>query len=261
MQQHLALVTFEYQDQQKVRTVLVNNEPWFYLGDLCRVLELNLSEGREALDSDQVDTTEVLDSLGRKQKTDIVCESGMYTLILRSGTKDAKSFRRWVSNEVLPQIRKTGGFSLLPNRIPSFVRRFNDNWSRVSPGYFSVISELFIRVYGKFEQVGYTLRDKATTGSEIRPDVSVGKLFSSWLKKYHPLSVPRRKNYLHLLPNGQEVEAYQYPMDMLPMFIEFVETVWLPDHAPKYLSSRDPAALPYIPKILPPSAPTKMFAE
>jgi len=65
---------------------------------------------------------------------------------------------------------------------PIFVRRFNANWDRVDSGYFSVISELFIRVYGRLEQLGHLLPDKSPDGTELRPDVSVGKTFPQWLK-------------------------------------------------------------------------------
>jgi hypothetical protein len=59
---------------------------------------------------------------------------------------------------------------------------------------------------------------------------------------------------VHKTPEG-EGEARQYPISMLPLYIEFVDTVWIPEHSERYLGTRDPAALPYLPKLLP--APSK----
>lgn len=56
------------------------------------------------------------------------------------------------------------------------------NWDRVDKGYFSVINELFVRLYGRFHHVGYEIPNKAFDGREIRPDVSVGKCFSCLFK-------------------------------------------------------------------------------
>lgn len=133
---------------------------------------------------------------------------------------------------------------------PIFVRRFNTNWNRTDPGYFSIISELFIRVYGKLEQAGYILPDKTAEGVELRPDVSVGKTFPQWLKKYHPGLADKFKSYPHLLPNNMEVAARQYRNSVLPAFIEFIETHWLPKRAKNYFEKRDPKALVYLAKVL-----------
>lgn len=98
-------------------------------------------------------------------------------------------------------------------------------------------------------------------GKEIRPDVSVGQRFSSWLKLFHPENVDRRRKYSHLLLDGKEVDAFQYPLDMLGLFITYVETVWMRDHAPKYLGDRDPAALEYLPRLLAPTSSPKAIKK
>ena len=185
----------------------------------------------------------------------IVNESGLYNLTFQSRKEEAKKFKRWVTREVLPQIRKGGSYSLpgaARTGLPVFVRRFNDNWDRVDAGHFSVISELFIRVYGKFEQAGHQIAEKGPDGKELRPDVSVGKTFPKWLEANHSNLKDEYKKYSHLLPGGMEVDARQYKLSVLPVFIEFVETVWLQKHAYGYLESRDVVALQYLPKLLPP---------
>ena len=87
--------------------------------------------------------------------------------------------------EEVSAIRKIGSYRINRMEIPNFVLRFNDNWERIE-GYFSIIGELFIRLYGKLECIGYQIPNKAFNGKEIRPDVSVGRIFSDYLKKTTP---------------------------------------------------------------------------
>ncbi len=128
--------------------------------------------------------------------------------------------------------------------------RFNDNWDRTDKGYFSVISELFIRLYGRFEHIGYTIPNKSFNGTEIRPDGSVGGLFSKHLKKLHPEMAKRYKMYMHKFQNGTEFAARQYENEVLPIFIKYIDDVWIPERAPDYFKTRDPVALDYLPKLL-----------
>lgn len=101
---------FNYGDAQ-VRTVLKNNEPWFVAKDVCEVLEIrNSRDALVRLDSDEKDDVGLTDAIGRQQETAIVNEAGLYTLILTSRKPEAKQFKRWITHEVLPTIRKTGGY-------------------------------------------------------------------------------------------------------------------------------------------------------
>lgn len=107
---------FNYQDKQ-VRTVEKDGEPWWVLKDVCEVLEIShIKDTADRLEKDEVGQTEVIDSLGRKQKTTIINESGLYNVILRSDKPQAKPFRKWVTSEVLPAIRKHGGY-LTPEKV------------------------------------------------------------------------------------------------------------------------------------------------
>ena len=82
-------------------------EPLFVLKDVCDALDLkNISDVASRLDEDGVGTTEVTDNLGRNQKTNVVTEAGLYEVIFMSRKPEAKAFRRWVTSEVLPSIRK-----------------------------------------------------------------------------------------------------------------------------------------------------------
>lgn len=94
----------------EVRTVEVNGEPWWVLSDVCKVLELSnptVVAGR--LEEDERSKFD----LGRQGDATIISESGLYSVILRSDKPQAKPFRKWVTSEVLPSIRKTGSYSVM----------------------------------------------------------------------------------------------------------------------------------------------------
>lgn len=95
----------------EVRTSIVNNEPYFMLADVCRVLEIgNPTMAKQRLNKHGVNSTEVIDSLGRKQNATFINESNLYKLAFTSRKKEAEEFTEWVTSEVLPTIRKTGGY-------------------------------------------------------------------------------------------------------------------------------------------------------
>ena len=86
-------------------------EPWFVLKDCMSILDLgNPTETVKMFDDDEFSTTEVIDSIGRRQQAYIISEPGLYRLVMRSRKPEAKDFQRWVTHDVLPQIRKTGGY-------------------------------------------------------------------------------------------------------------------------------------------------------
>lgn len=243
-----AMQVFEYEGDEEFRVIDRNGEPWFVLIEVCKRLDIsNPRDAASRLDDDEKDGVGITDAIGRTQRMTIINESGLYSIILRSNKPEAKRFKKWVTSEVLPTIRKTGGYH---GKVPAFIRRYNANWDRVDNGYFSVISELTIRLWGRLEQVGHVMADKAPNGCENRPDVSVGRLFSDWLKAYHPKVAALHKMYVHVTPEW-EGEARQYPNSMLHLFIEFVDSVWIPEHSERYFNTRDPAALPFLPRLLP----------
>jgi anti-repressor protein len=103
---------FTIRKQIHVRTVSINQEPWFVVKDVCDILEINnVSDALNRLEDDEVDLTEVIDGLGRKQYTNITNESGLYNLVLGSRKPEAKNFKRWITHEVLPSIRKHGMYA------------------------------------------------------------------------------------------------------------------------------------------------------
>ena len=96
----------------EVRTIQNDGEPWFVLRDVCNVLGLGTpARVAERLDPDEVSQTHITDSMGRQQETTIINESGLYNVILRSDKPEAKPFRKWVTSEVLPTIRRHGMYA------------------------------------------------------------------------------------------------------------------------------------------------------
>lgn len=94
-----------------VRTMEKDGAIWWVLVDVCKVLGLSNSRVTASrLDSDEVSQTYIVDARGRKQRTYIINESGLYSVLLRSDKPEAKPFKRWVTHEVLPSIRKTGQY-------------------------------------------------------------------------------------------------------------------------------------------------------
>lgn len=104
------LTIFQNEEFGEVRTIQVNNEPWFVAADVCKALELsNSSMAMERLDDDEKSKFNLGLSGG---ETNCVNEYGLYNLVLGSRKKEAKDFKRWITHEVIPQIRKTGGYHL-----------------------------------------------------------------------------------------------------------------------------------------------------
>ena len=96
----------------EVRTIQKDGEPWFVLRDVCNVLGLGTpARVAERLDTDEVSQTHITDSMGRQQEMTIINESGLYNVILRSDKPEAKPFRKWVTSEVLPTIRRHGMYA------------------------------------------------------------------------------------------------------------------------------------------------------
>lgn len=103
-------------EQMNVRTVEIDDEVWFVAVDVAKALEIkNVSDALKRLDDDERGRF----NLGRQGETNVISEAGLYRFIGGSRKKEAKQFMRWVNHEVLPSIRKTGGYQAQPAlRLP-----------------------------------------------------------------------------------------------------------------------------------------------
>lgn len=109
------LTVFKNESFGEIRTLVINEEPWFVGKDIA--IALGYSNSKKALsdhvdveDKQQGDGVTIRDPIGREQHPTVINESGLYSLILSSKLPTAKQFKRWVTSEVLPSIRKTGGY-------------------------------------------------------------------------------------------------------------------------------------------------------
>ncbi|MED4676785.1 Bro-N domain-containing protein [Bacillus nitratireducens] len=103
------LQVFESEEFGKIRTVMQDGETWFIAKDICDTLGLSdTNKALLALDDDEKNKHEQYSGSGRKPM--IINESGMYSLVLKSRKPQAKAFKKWITSEVLPMIRKTGGY-------------------------------------------------------------------------------------------------------------------------------------------------------
>jgi prophage antirepressor-like protein len=107
------VTTFESEMFGQVRTMTIEGSPWFVATDVCRALEIkNCPDAVNRLDEDEKFTTIVSNDTAATGKSSLayVNEPGLYTLVLGSRKPQAKAFKRWITHEVIPQIRKTGGY-------------------------------------------------------------------------------------------------------------------------------------------------------
>lgn len=106
------LKIFENKEFGEIRTVIKDGEPWFVGKDVTKILgyERPTKAILDHVDGEDLDAVPIQDSIGRMQNTPVVNESGLYSLILSSKLPNAKKFKKWMTSEVLPSIRKTGGY-------------------------------------------------------------------------------------------------------------------------------------------------------
>ena len=105
------LQIFKNEDFGEVRSLIIDNEPWFVASDVCKALNIkNATDTLKRLDDDE----RARFNLGRQGEANIINEYGLYNLILASRKPEAKQFKRWITHEVIPSIRKTGQYQV-PN--------------------------------------------------------------------------------------------------------------------------------------------------
>ncbi len=123
------LQVFSYEGNE-VRTVQKDDGTWWVLKDVCAVLDI--SNNRDAalrLDEDEKDDVGITDAIGRQQNTTVISESGLYNVIMLSRKPEAKKFKRWVTHEVLPTIRKHGAY-VTPAKLEELMND-PDSWIKV----------------------------------------------------------------------------------------------------------------------------------
>ncbi len=137
---------------QEVRSLLEDNEPWFVAKDICDILEIQrTNDALQKLDDDEKLMRKISAS-GQNRKMWLVNESGLYALILRSSKPEARTFRKWVTKEVLPSIRKKGYYAMQkPNS--NFIDARNIPYTRI------LINEVPVRMIVVDKEEYYSIND------------------------------------------------------------------------------------------------------
>lgn len=109
-----------------VRIILQDNEPWFVAKDVCDCLEINNSrQALSRLDSDEKNSVILNDGTQGNPEKSVVNEYGLYSLVLSSRKPEAKEFKRWITHEVLPSLRKYGTYSMnIPRTLPDALKAY-----------------------------------------------------------------------------------------------------------------------------------------
>ncbi len=153
---------------------------------------------------------------------------------------------QWLSPQFAVQVSKwvfewlSGGGK---DTMPYHLRRYIANRGNIPHTHFSILNEVIFGLVAPLESQGYTLPEK------LVPDISEGKMFSSWLisKGIDPKKFPR---YYHRYEDGRVVDARLYPNEVLAEFRQHFNEVWLPERSKLYFQERDPEALPYLEQVL-----------
>ena len=151
---NLSVFSFE---KPPVRTVLVSGAPWFSSADVGKILQLSNIRASVALLDDDEKGVNTIDTPGGKQEISIVSESGLYALIFKSRRPEAKKFRRWVTSEVLPAIRKTGSYSaatLTPAEQLQIRKAISARAKKSAVAYQTIYHALYARFQvAKYDQI------------------------------------------------------------------------------------------------------------
>ena len=167
------LKVFENADY-KIRTLNLDGEPLFVGKDVAIALGYTKPENALARHVESDDTLKrgIIDAMGREQETTLINESGLYSLILSSKLPTAKEFKHWVTSEVLPAIRKTGEYSLIPVTLPPEVEQrelTTDDYLKAAALVATCKSDRLPYVLGFLEQGGFSipqLKSRQPTGNE-----------------------------------------------------------------------------------------------
>lgn len=217
----LQIFNFEKND---VRLLQAETETWFAATDVCAVLEIkNTSHALSRLEDDEITTIALNDSGGRPFKLSFVNEYGLYNLVLGSRKPEAKKFKRWITHEVIPSIRKTGGYELSqPTSTKALLLAALEQEERLAK-VEDVVGELkdTMRIDGGQE---FTLKRHAT--SKV-----VGELGGKESQAYETLNRKAFSQFWKEFKNYFKIPRYgDLPKMKMQEAIDFIKE-WTPDTA------------------------------
>lgn len=166
------LQIFNHQDFGQIRVVEQDGEPWFVAADVCRALEVgNPSDAVARLDADDRTLVSIEGSSNGKP-VNAVNEPGLYSLVLGSRKPEAKAFKRWITHEVLPSIRKTGGYHLV-EVLPAVKQRSltTDDYLKAATIVGSCRNERMPYVLGLLKQAGFSIPDVQRSREQLQTEL------------------------------------------------------------------------------------------
>jgi prophage antirepressor-like protein len=231
-----ALQLFSF-GEQDLRVAIVDGEPWWVAKDVCKILEhSDVSMAVSRLDEDEK-LIQAMFVSGQNRNMLLVNESGLYHLVFTSRKKEARIFRRWVTDEVLPDIRKTGSYSIQqPTQEQIFTKdvqsRCIRNEKLLPSNYWCVVTEMW--------REAWTLEafQKELKPSSL-PDGSCGTKWRNHLKHIeHPFLDKSYQEYLHIPNNKNRFKVWVYPYALLEYFREWLRVEYAEYYMHEYSPSR-----------------------
>ncbi|MEF2820587.1 MAG: Bro-N domain-containing protein [Clostridium sp.] len=236
------LEIFKNEEFGEVRVSIIDNEPWFVGRDIAEVL--GYSRPAKAIldhvDDEDKDEVPIQDSIGRMQKTPVINESGLYGLVLSSKLPEAKKFKRWVTSEVLPSIRKNGMFAvdeLLDNPdllIATATKLKEERIARLEAEKKALLAEKEAKfqknivegLAGSIELADKQARiNQIIRTSKENPREKYRKLYDEFNRKYHMNIDIRHKNAIVKGEIKKATSKLTYICEHLDMVDELYEVV------------------------------------
>lgn len=230
-----SLQIFKNEQFGEIRSVIKNNEIMFVAADVCKVLDLsNPTKAVSRLDDDERANLK----LGRQGNTNVVNEYGLYSLVLTSRKPEAKAFKRWITHEVIPSIRKTGGYNVSLLKEKEIEARLNNSRARIASEFRKIAEKTDIPEYKHICQQraaevlsGIPLLPMEEAKEVTYSATDIGKMLGvsankiGTLANKHNLKTPQYGKYFYSKSEHscKEVETFRYYECAIAKFREILE--------------------------------------
>lgn len=230
-----SLQIFKNEQFGEIRSVIKNNEIMFVAADVCKALDLsNPSKAVSRLDDDERANLK----LGRQGNTNVINEYGLYNLVLASRKPEAKAFKRWITHEVIPSIRKTGGYNVSLLKEKEIEARLNNSRARIAAEFRKIAEKTDIPEYKHICQQkaaevlsGVPLlpmeeaKEITYSATEIGKMLGVSANKIGTLANKHNLKTPQYGKFFYSKSeySCKEVETFRYYECAIAKFREILE--------------------------------------
>ena len=207
------IMIFKNDNFGEIRSLEINNEPWFVAKDVCEILDIkNPTDAIKRLDKDEVARFNLG---GLSGETNLVNEYGLYTLILGSRKKEAKAFKRWITHEVIPSIRKNGSYSLDTNGLMKQLTQSQITLNNVLVGFKMQIDNDFKIANEKLTEHDELLKKRVYLSPKEAKDIQVAiknkaqQIAIEYNLPYHTVKGKLFKRLYTALNDYYEVATYR----------------------------------------------------